>query len=219
MSFLELIFSGIMLPITALLLLVLCYWCAVLIGAVGLDLFDVEIETEVSSDLDGGVSHGENSGGTVISALKFFHLGEVPFMLLISVFTLCWWVATGIGAAYFAERFTGIWALIWIGPSFLVGLLMTKGLLLPTSRFFRALDGSRHAEINLVGRTCAVTSSEVTDKFGLAQVEIDGPPIIIDVRAENGEVFRKGDFAQVVEFNEVTRTYLIRPIASSESKT
>lgn len=218
MTFVELIFSGIMLPITTLLILVVCYWCAVLIGAVGLDIFDVDMNTEVESDLDGGINTGDHSGGVMFSALKFFHFGEVPFMLLISVFTLCWWVATGIGAAFFADRYTGFWALIWIGPSLLIGLLMTKGFLLPTSRFFRALDGSKHAQIDIVGRPCVITSSEVTDKFGVAQVEIDGPPIIIDVRVENGAVCGKGDYAQVVEFNEVTRTYLIRPIASSESK-
>ncbi|MCA9104730.1 MAG: DUF1449 family protein [Pirellulaceae bacterium] len=218
MTFLELAFGGVMLPITVLLLLVVAYWIAVLIGAIGLDLFDVDIDTEIEGDLDGGVGHGENSGGFLISSLKFFHFGEVPFMLLLSIFTLCWWVVTGIGAAFFASKFTGLWAIVWIGPCFLIGLLMTKGFLMPTSRFFRALDGSRTAQQKIVGSTCLVTSSEVTDKFGLAEVKIDGPPIIIDVRAENGAVSRKGDFAQVVEFNEVTRTYLIRPIASRESQ-
>ncbi|HAN99207.1 MAG TPA: hypothetical protein DCQ98_18050 [Planctomycetaceae bacterium] len=214
----ELAFQGVMLPITVLLLLVVAYWLLVIVGAVGLDLFDIEIEGPLDGDIDGGVGAGENSGGAMTSALRFFHLGEVPFMILLSIFAVCWWTATAIGATLFGDRFSGLWSLVWIGPSLLAGLLMTKGLLLPTSKFFSSLDGSRDSQPQIVGRTCIVTSSEVTDTFGQAEVKIDGPPIIIDVRAEKGDLFRKGDFARVAEANPVTRTYLIRNIASEESK-
>jgi len=214
----ELAFQGIMLPITVLLILVAAYWVLVIVGLVGLDLFDFEFETQLDGDIDGGVSAGENSGGVMISALKFFHMGEVPFMILLSVFAICWWTATAIGASLFGETYSGIWSLVWIGPSFLIGLVMTKGFLLPTSRFFSALDGSRTSQPRIVGSTCVVTSSEVTDTFGQAEVKIEGPPIIIDVRSSKGDVFRKGDFARVSEANPVTRTYQIRSIASEESQ-
>lgn len=207
---------GVMLPITVLVGLVTLYWLLVILGAVGFDALDLPVDGVPEGDLDAGTAAGTQAGSWV-SALRFFHLGEVPFMVFLSVFALSWWVSTGFGLVLFGERFTGPWAVLWIGPCFLIGLLVTKAVLMPTSRFFAALDGSRDAQPELVGRTCIVTSSEVTDTFGQAEVKIEGPPIIIDVRSAKGDVFHKGDFARIEERNSVTRAFLIRPIVSEES--
>ncbi|MEC8242035.1 MAG: hypothetical protein VX084_12900, partial [Planctomycetota bacterium] len=73
------------------------------------------------------------------------------------------------------------------------------------------------AEVDLIGRTCIVTSTDVTAEFGQAEVKIDGPSIIIDVRGAKGDVFVKGDFARVVSQSKGNQTYLIQPISAEES--
>ena len=42
MDVFEIAFSGVMLPITVLTLLVLAYWSLVIFGIVGLELFDIK---------------------------------------------------------------------------------------------------------------------------------------------------------------------------------
>jgi len=216
MQFWELAAHGVMLPITVLVGLITLYWLLVIVGAVGFDVLDGSADGLPEGDLDAGSAAGTQSGSWG-SALRFFHLGEVPFMVFLSIFAISWWVSTAVGVVLFADRLPGVWTVLWIGPCFLVALALTKGVLMPTSRFFVALDGSRQSHTELIGRTCVVTSSQVNESFGQAEVKIDGPPIIIDVRCGKGDEFRKGDFARIEDRNPVTRTYLIRPIVGEES--
>ena len=217
MDVFEIAFSGVMLPITVLTLLVLAYWLLVIFGIVGLELFDINFGVDYNAEV-GDASAGNTGGGaTTLGVLKFFHVGEVPIMILISIFAFSLWMVTYAATVTFSEKYSGPLAILWIGPSLLISLGLTKAFLWPTSRLFQSFDGSKDAKVELVGRTCIVTSSDVTPKFGLAEVKIDGPPIIIDVRAAKGDVFVKGDFALVVSRNKGNQTYLIRPISVEES--
>ena len=217
MDVFEIAFSGVMLPITVLTLLVLAYWLLVIFGIVGLELFDINFGVDYNAEV-GDASAGNTVGGaTTLGVLKFFHVGEVPIMILISIFAFSLWMVTYAATVTFSENLQGPLAILWIGPSLLISLGLTKAFLWPTSRLFQSFDGSKDAKVELVGRTCIVTSSDVTPKFGLAEVKIDGPPIIIDVRAAKGDVFVKGDFALVVSRNKGNQTYLIRPISVEES--
>ena len=217
MDVFDIAFSGVMLPITVLTLLVLAYWLLVIFGIVGLELFDINFGVDYNAEV-GDASAGNTGGGaTTLGVLKFFHVGEVPIMILISIFAFSLWMVTYAATVTFSENLQGPLAILWIGPSLLISLGLTKAFLWPTSRLFQSFDGSKDAKVELVGRTCIVTSSDVTPKFGLAEVKIDGPPIIIDVRAAKGDVFVKGDFALVVSRNKGNQTYLIRPISVEES--
>ena len=217
MDFFDIAFSSIMLPITFLTILVVSYWVLVTCGIVGIDLFDIDFDVDVDSDV-GDASTGDTAGGTTsFSLLKFFHVGEVPIMILLSIFSFVWWFVTYIAAANFSETYTGIMAVMWVGPSLLVSLVVTKILLWPTSRFFRSFDGSKDSVVKILGRTVIVTTSEVTDTFGQAEVKIEGPPIILDVRCGKGDLFAKGDFARVVSHDSVNNTYLIGPISEEEA--
>ena len=217
MDVFDIAFSGVMLPITVLTLLVLAYWLLVIFGIVGLELFDINFGVDYNAE--GGEASAGNTGGgaTTLGVLKFFHVGEVPIMILISIFAFSLWMVTYAATVTFSENLQGPLAILWIGPSLLISLGLTKAFLWPTSRLFQSFDGSKDAKVEQVGRTCIVTSSDVTPKFGLAEVKIDGPPIIIDVRAAKGDVFVKGDFALVVSRNKGNQTYLIRPISVEES--
>ena len=217
MDVIEIAFSGVMLPITVLTLLVVGYWLLVIFGMVGIDLFDINLDMEYDAGVGDAATGDTTGGGTTFGVLKFFHIGEVPIMILVSIFAFSLWMVTYTATVIFSEKFSGPLAILWIGPSLLISLGVTKAILWPTSRFFQSFDGSKDAEIQLVGKTCVVTSSEVTPTFGQAEVKIDGPPVIIDVRTAKGDLFTRGDFARVVSRNKVSQTYLIGPINSEES--
>ena len=216
MDVFEIAFSGVMLPITVLTLLVLAYWLLVIFGIVGLELFDINFDVDYNADV-GDASTGNTVGeATSLGVLKFFHVGEVPIMILVSIFAFSLWMVTYVATVTFSEKYSGPLAILWIGPSLLISLGLTKAFLWPTSRLLKSFDGSKDAEVDLIGRTCIVTSTDVTAEFGQAEVKIDGPSIIIDVRGAKGDVFVKGDFARVVSQSKGNQTYLIRPISAEE---
>ena len=51
MDVFEIAFSGVMLPITVLTLLVLAYWSLVIFGIVGLELFDINFDVDYNADV------------------------------------------------------------------------------------------------------------------------------------------------------------------------
>lgn len=202
-------FTGPMLPITIFFLIVMSYWILVLLGLVGIETFDVDIDPDLPTDP--GTADSPVAGSVGSSVLKFFHLGEVPLMIAVSIFAICWWGISLFGALVFDQSQTGAYSLLWVGPSLIISLFLAKAILIPTGRFYRILDGSRDSHVEIVGQTCTITSSEVTETFGQAEIKIDGPPLSIDVRAPSGTKLGKWDQAIVVSHNKSNNTFVVAP--------
>lgn len=87
--------SPVNLALSVMLVLILFYWVVVVLGAVGLDSldfdldFDGEPDIDIDTDLDTDASLLDAGLGTAI--LKFFHIGTVPVLILLSVFILSLW--------------------------------------------------------------------------------------------------------------------------------
>ena len=88
-----------------------------------------------------------------------------------------------------------------------IAMLVTKGVTQPLVGKFDVVEPNRAAD--MIGSTCVITTSEVTDSFGEAQYTTDGAPLRLTVRAEN-EPLTKGDQALIVAFDSEKNTYLVK---------
>jgi len=84
------------LPLTVLFGAVILYWIGVCLGALDMDTFDVHVDHEVPVDTD--IPHGfdkdvpgDGSGGSFMAVLRFLNVGDVPFMVILSIFTVTLW--------------------------------------------------------------------------------------------------------------------------------
>ena len=66
---------------------------------------------------------------------------------------------------------------------------------------------------SLVGRTCVITTSDVTDRFGQARVEAEAAPLLLNVRGKPG-AFRKNDPALITGYDTERGVFLVEPIPS-----
>ena len=206
------------LPFTILLLLVLAYWLFVIIGVLGLDAFDIDMDAwdadyDVDADMDGDFdadADGEVSFG--VATLKFFHFGEVPLMMIVSVFILCMWASNLLANYYLNNDRTWLVALFLLGPNLLVSLIVSKVILMPIVPIFRLMSAGEAARMKIVGKTCLITTNEVSEKFGQAEIAQDGPPIVINVRVEKGDYVTKGDVAIVCGYDKSQDTYRVKPV-------
>jgi len=90
-------FQLVNLPATCLLLLCLLYWSMVIIGAIGVDAFDIDFDADVDvGDLDLEGDFDSHPGG-FNSLAEFMHLKEVPLVIVGSVFALLFWSASFFG--------------------------------------------------------------------------------------------------------------------------
>ena len=213
-EFFELCFMSVNLPFTVFLLMVFAYWILLLIGAVSFDTFDVDIDgdlggggdvTDADPDFDADIG-----GGMWLGILKFFNVGDVPLMVLLSFVAFNLW-AVSILTSYYLNPSLSPWlALLWFIPNLLFSLFLAKFLTMPLKELFVRMRSGIDAPIKIVGQTCVVTTSEVTPKFGQAEIKQDGPPLTLNVRSKEAAKLTKGDEALIVSQDD-DGTYVVIP--------
>ena len=233
-EFLQLCFSPINIVFTILMGGVFLYWTMFLVGAVGLDLFDIDVDADLDWDADVGVGvdadvdvdvhapdvgsahggghdahmHGHGSSGFV-SVLRFFNVGDVPLMILVSALVGTMWAVSVLSTHYLNPQQSLLRAILWLVPNLLLSLLLTKAVTSPFRYLFGKANLGIQAPTRIVGKTCIITTSEVTPKFGQARIEQEGAPITVNVRCRADATFSKGDEAVITEHD--TDTYFVYP--------
>jgi len=196
-------FSGVNVIYTTLLGLVLIYWSIVILGVIDLDAFDMDmdVDADIGGDFDADASM-DTGGEGGFSWLSFFNMGEVPIMFFVSIVVLTMWIVSMQINGWLDDYATG-WvkdyrnwvSLGLIIPNLIFAMFVAKFLMVP----IKQLNKRRVHHTNLIGKTCLVTSLEVTDKFGRCEMPKEEGSLILNVRSEGSEVLRKGDAAEIIE--------------------
>lgn len=217
-EFLELCFSSVNLPFTVLLMMVFAYWILLLVGAVGLETFDLDVDADFDvggaggdpTDVDPDFEPG-GGGGALFGILRFFNVGDVPLMVLLSFVVFNLW-ALSILTSYYLNPSLSPWvALMWFLPNLLFSLFAAKFLTMPLKHLFARMKSGIAAPTKIVGQTCVVITSEVTPKFGQAEIAQQGAPLKLNVRTKEGVKLTKGEEALIVARNEDDGSYVIVP--------
>ncbi|NCF84763.1 MAG: DUF1449 family protein [Verrucomicrobiaceae bacterium] len=198
-------------PITVCFVLVVLFWTITVFGIVDSDALEPNLDLDADVDVDTQV-HGGSIG---LGLLRFFNLGEVPLMILLSVLiTLVWAGAVALNY-YFNPGQSFLIAGGWLFANGVVSLLLTKFLTVPLKPLMRKLkEGEKHRPV--IGRACVIKTSEVTETFGQAEAEDDsGNPLLLHVRVSQGQKsLAKGDRALVVDTLDDAQTYVVRKLES-----
>ena len=191
--------------------LVLAFWAFTILGVVDTDTFEPSLDLDADVDADAEIE-GSSVG---MGLLKFFNVGEVPIMVLLSVLMALLWAGSVLGNYHLNAGGSYLIAFgLFLGNAF-AGLFLTKILTTPLKPLMRKLKaGEKHRPV--VGRVCVIKTSEVTETFGQAEAEDDsGNPLLLHVRVSEGSPsLTKGDRALVVDTHDDAQTYLVRKFES-----
>ena len=196
------------LPFTVLLAGSVGYWLLVAAGLLDLDSGDGGLDVEVA--------HGAEAGGGLMSGVaQFLNLGQVPLMVIVSLMALFMWMFSMIGTHYWAGDSLG-WALVLLVPNVALSLGLTWVVSRPVARFFRRLNAEGDEHLPLIGRTCEIMTSTVTEVLGQARVERKGSPVLLNVRPVEGERLERGDTALIVRKDPEQGVYYVRRVSSEK---
>ncbi len=197
------------LPATLLLVLVMLYWSLMIFGIFGFDGLEPEIGLDADADLDAGID-GHVDGGIASDFLTFFHLGEVPLMIIATFFVLFYWVSTIVTNHYFNPDWSGWVALYCFLPNVLVSLLLTKLCVWPLTPLFREMRKTDAPKV--VGSYGAVSTSYLNGEFGQIRIDQEGPPIVVNAITANGQRLARNQEVKVVRCEEATGVYIVEPV-------
>lgn len=189
-------------PATVLLLCVCGYWLLMMLGAVDLDFLDIDLDMDVELDADPSILQFG------FLPLRFLNIGSVPTMLWVSVFALTGWMVSRLWNSPLPhESFLWKADTIAIVRNFGIASLLTKVITQPMRGRFDPVQPNMPA--TLVGRICVVTTTEVSDTFGEADLPTDAAPLKLKVRNSEGNI-SKGDTVVIVDFRSEDNIYFVR---------
>lgn len=204
------------LPLTLLLGAVLLYWIGVCLGALDMDSFDVDVdhdvhvETDVHHEFDKDV-HADGSGGALMGVLRFLNVGDVPLMLILSIFTVTLWTISMLANHWINPGAAVIPALLILGGGVFASAVVTRIVSTPFRAVMRKLRSEEERQEPIVGRAGRVTSTEVSAAFGQVEIATEGAPLIINARIHEGSArLVKGDECLVIEEDQPRGLYYVR---------
>jgi len=198
-------FHAVNLPATLLLLFMLIYWTLILLGMLDLSSFDVDLpdlETEMESDL----AHPQ-----VDAFLEYFNVRHIPVTIVLTFFSLSLWFVGVVANYYLHGNRSLLLGLAIFAGNCIVSAHVAKFVTLPMVPLFRGMRAHESSNKNLIGARVVVTTSRVDSDFGQAELQEEGPAILLNVRSEN-EVLHKGDEAVILQHNPEKDLYLITPL-------
>lgn len=186
------------LPATVLVAICVLYWLFVIIGVLDFDLLDFDLDFEVGGNGPSILDFG-------FIGLKFLNLGEVPVMVWMSIFSLSMWMLS-----INFDSGVEIQSAMDYLPLFLrnlgISLVVTKLITQPFKGYFQFTPPNQIE--TLLGKSCYVTSSSVTEKFGQAELETEGAPLKLHIRSED-ETIQKGDLVRLTDYNQETQAFYV----------
>ena len=222
------------LPATVLLVVMLMYWMLVIVGLVGLDAMDLDLDLDADVGLDadigmdadvgdvgggistapgtqvGGGSSTTGNEGALRALFDFFYLGEVPIVIIGTFFVFFFWIFTVVTNHLMNPEMSIFIAAAWLFPNILVSLVLTRYCMIPFAILFRKDGPEDRTRPEMVGVIGNVTTSEVTETFGQMEVKMPGEPeITLNVRTRTGKTLSRRDAARIISFDPDEGTFLV----------
>ena len=188
---------------TGLLALVLFYWLSSLFG-----IADLDIDT---GELD--VSDATASSGF----LTRFKLDGIPVTISVSVVVFLSWILSFLLVHFYQDESLESWLRILIGFWVIIlvpviSALISGVLLNPLKPVFHKMKNEAEGQKadSLVGQAVIVRTNKVTMNFGDADIDSGGASLILKIRAEEPNEFKRGDRVLLSEYHPRENTYKIK---------
>ena len=188
---------------TALLALVIFYWLSSLIGIAELD-----IDT---GDID--ISDATASSGF----LTKFKLDGIPVTISVSVIIFLSWIISFLLVHFYQDEplegwlraLIGFWVVILVP---VISTLLSGVILSPLKPIFHKMKNEAEGQKadSLVGLAVVVRTNKVTMNFGDADIDSGGASLILKIRAEEPNEFKRGDRVLLSEYHPRENTYKIK---------
>lgn len=214
-------FSPPIIGYTILLMVFLLYWLTVIIGVFDFSSMDIDFDMDVDVDVDVDVDADVDSdidasgGGNVFLAfLGFFNFGKIPFMVVMSVLSLCLWTIAILIHFYLSDG-SALFAVIMFLPNLFMSLVITKIVTSPLVPLFAAIARDEAKEIDYIGLIGTVISPASKKQIGQAEFESNKNHLMLMVKTvEDYEGMISADTKVIIAYHDDGKdVFYVRPIA------
>jgi len=159
-------------------------------------------------DLHHGIdlNHDADATPEMLVALGF---RRMPFFVVVSSIGFAWWVVTMVAQLYVVPLIplpNWITGIIVLSGAFIVALPLAAIVVRPLKPIF-ADRGEGARAPDFVGRACKIVTGSVDEKFGQAEVIVDGAHHILQVSALTPNALTRGSSALILQYDASIKRY------------
>lgn len=223
---------------TVLLMLAFLYWTLVILGVLGIEVLDIDVDVDgVAEGMNGaaegvvategvaaeGASDGGSAMGLLAALLHGLRLNDVPLTLVLSMVTLLSWIIAQVCSSLVlvhwdsGARWVGGTVVLVVAP--VIALFASGVLLRPLGGLLKPEPQTRRED--WVGKIVVIDTSRVDRSFGTARADDGGAGLILQVRCDPGNGLQRGSRALVIAFDVGSDAYEVAPVddmLSAESR-
>ena len=198
------------LPLTILLVPVALYWLLNMLGAVDLDVLDVDVDTDGADDHDGFL------GNFFQGALRMVNATDVPVMIVLSILAILLWACTMIGNLWFNASQSGLTGGVIVVASLVAAVVLTRFAVAPLKPFFRLIRADDEKHPPVIGRTGIVRTATVDDRGGQVEIENKEAPLLLNARLAAGSApLSRNAEVIVISHDPESGIYTVRSLSES----
>lgn len=189
-----------------LLCLAVLFWFTAALGLFDIDSLDLDLDMDIDMDAEGFQPEG------LAGLLTKFGLDGVPLSILLSLLFLFSWLISYFVQMIIIDSLPLGWLRYPLGVAVGIGALflsmpLSGVLCRPLRPLFRKLEAPSVRSI--LGQTAIVRSERVTLSHGEAVMSDGGAGLILKVRADEEDGFKRGDRVVLLEFLENEHAYRV----------
>lgn len=195
------------LPFTILLGLVVVYWLLTLLGALGVDSLDADLDvSDASGDL----------GDIPAAMLRVVNAGAVPLTVVLSILILTIWIFSIALNFYFNTGQAMLLAGGLFLAAFVLAVVATKIITQPLVPLMRRLKAAEDTA-PVLGEVGIVRSIQIDSQYGQVEVQRpDGAPALLNARlGPDSEPVPRGNPVAIVSMDDASGIYLVRALPLS----
>lgn len=187
------------------------YWLVAAIGIFSIDCLDMHFDVDID-----GITPDVPANGLGGLLMKF-GFDKVPMTLIISLISLIGWAISYLSTRYLLNHFSNdsnsyyIVSTVLFIVVLIISTLLTAWVIKPLRPFFSKLNGGNNHR-TLLGQIVEIRTGTVSSIKGEALYEDGGAGLILQVRADERNQFRRGDKVVLLSYDATNNSYEVMSI-------
>lgn len=198
--------------LSLLVIFVTLYWLVVIFTGFDFDLADADADVDFDADT-GDISKPEagnpDGDGFWNAMLKFFYIGELPIIFIITLVVFSMWLINVNVTAILGISHNILGFAVYV-PGFIASMLVTKVVAKPFVKLYAMFNHKGEEPIDFIGKTGRVISPMGQNRLGQIEVHVMKDVIRVYARSIDGEPIPYNDTVIILEESPDRKFFLVQ---------
>lgn len=199
--------------LSLLVIIITLYWLIVIFTGFDFDMADADADIDAGTDMSKPEAGNLDGDGFWNGVLKFFYIGELPIIFLITlvVFTM-WLINVNITAILgISDNILGF---VVYPPGFIASMLVTKVIGRPFVKLYSMFNHKGEEPIDFIGKTGKVLSPMSDERLGQIEIFVSNDVIKVYAKSIDGESIQYNETVIILEESPDKKFFFVQKYQS-----